>query len=112
MANVPSIVGAGNSKNRFSEAQAGMILRFKNAQQRGLSPQDAMDILKKKQGPPIKTRQAIARKKAFQKAMVQQRYPIAQPLPIQKPTYFLGTGVSINTWEDRNINNIGTKLSY
>jgi len=111
MANVPLIVGAGNSKKKYSEVQAGMIRRYKNAQQRGLSPQDAMSILKKKQGSPIKTRQAVARRKAYRKTMT-QRYPIARPLPIQKPTYFPGTGVSIKTWEDRNTTNIGTKLSY
>jgi len=111
MAKYKTIVGAGNSKNILSNAQASMILRFKNAQQTGLSPQDAMAILKKKQGAPIKTRQAEPRKKAYRKRMT-QRYPMAQPLPIQKPTYFPGTGVSIKTWEDRNISNIGTKLSY
>jgi len=107
MANVPSIVGAGNSNGKKD-----MMLRFKNMQQYSLSRQDAMDILKKKQGAPIKTRQAIARKKAYQKSMLQQRYPIAQPLPIQKPTYFPGTGVSLKTWEDRNRANQNTKLNY
>jgi len=111
MPNVPLIVGAGNSKKKYSEAQADIILKFQNARQRGISPQDAMSILKKKQGSPIKARQDIARKKAHRKAMT-QRYPIALSLPIQKPTYFPGTGVSIKTWEDRNTTNIGTKLSY